>query len=99
MKLISDGEWFDANLHPQMYREKLGIQIPDLPPGEVQMRFTGRAGRENLQQAFDFYEFVLAKVSQDDIVGHRLLDFGGGWGRILRFFLREFPAERLILVD
>jgi hypothetical protein len=29
----------------------------------------------------------------------RILDFGGGWGRILRFLLRDIPAERLVLAD
>jgi hypothetical protein len=99
MEPISDHEWFDANLYPQMYRQKLGIRIPDLPPDEVQMRFTGRTGRENLQQAFDFYKFVLGNLPEHGLEGHQVLDFGGGWGRILRLFLREFEGERLILVD
>lgn len=63
------------------------------------MRFTGRAGRDNLQQAFDFYRFVLAHCSADEVTHHSVLDFGGGWGRILRFFLREFPANQLLLAD
>jgi len=78
MKLISDGEWFDANLHPQCIGKNLGIQIPDLPPSEVQMRFYREGGTREPPAGFRLYEFVLAKVSQDDIVGHRLLDFGGG---------------------
>jgi SAM-dependent methyltransferase len=99
MEQISDHEWFEANLHPHAYRAKLGIRIPDLPPDEIQLRFSGRAGRENLQHAFDFYKFVLANLPEQDLEARRLLDFGGGWGRILRFFLREFPAEHLVLAD
>jgi len=99
MREIADHEWLEANLRPHLYRASLGVPIPDLPPDEVQRRFTGRAGRENLQQAFDFYKFVLENLPDGAPEGYRLLDFGGGWGRILRFFLREFPAERLLLVD
>jgi SAM-dependent methyltransferase len=96
---ISKFEWFEANLNPEANRSALGISIPDLPPDEVQLRFTGRTGSQNLQQAFDFYEFILANLPEHGRDQQRVLDFGGGWGRILRFFLREFPAERLFLVD
>ncbi|MGA9996512.1 MAG: class I SAM-dependent methyltransferase [Pyrinomonadaceae bacterium] len=99
MEQISDNEWFEANLNPEIYRAKLGIAIPDLPPDEVQMRFTGRTGRENLQQAFDFYKFVLENLPKLDMSSYTLLDFGGGWGRILRLFLREFQPQRLFMLD
>lgn len=103
MEQISDHEWFEANLNPRLYREiyraRLGFDLPDMPPDEIQWRFTGRSGRENLQQAFDFYKFVLANLPKHSMDEYSLLDFGGGWGRILRLFLREFKPERLILVD
>jgi len=99
MEQISDDEWFEANLNPHEYRAKLNIQIPDLPPDEVQVRFTGRQGAENLQHAFDFYKFVIAHLPDLAMDKYDILDFGGGWGRVLRFFLREFQAERLIMVD
>jgi hypothetical protein len=99
MEQISNDEWFEANLNPHEYRSTLGIGIPDLPSDEVQLRFNGRAGRENLQQAFDFYKFILANIHERGMDRQRILDFGGGWGRVLRFFLREFRAESLFLVD
>jgi len=99
MEQISNDEWFEANLNPDQYRTKLGIHIPDLPPDEVQVRFTGRQGRENLQHAFDFYNFVLAHMPDLTMNKYDVLDFGGGWGRVLRFFLREFQPERLTMVD
>jgi len=99
LKQISNEEWLEANLDPENYRSKLGIRIPDLPSDEIQVRFNGRAGRENLQQAFDFYNFVLARQPDLELEQYDILDFGGGWGRVLRMFLREFQAERLILVD
>lgn len=96
---IPNEAWLEANLDPQNYRSKLGIGIPDLPSDEIQVRFNGRAGRENLQQAFDFYNFVLTHQPDLYMEQYDVLDFGGGWGRVLRMFLREFPAERLVLVD
>lgn len=99
LKQILDHEWFEANLNPQKYRSILDIGIPDLPSDEVQFRFTGRTGRENLQQGFEFYKFILANLPEYGMDRQSVLDFGGGWGRILRFFLRDFPADRLFLVD
>ncbi len=96
---ISDHEWFEANLDPRGYRAKLGIRIPNLPPDDVQRSFTGNQGRGNLEQAFDFYKFVLAHLPDGVLDKHDILDFGGGWGRVLRFFLREFEPDRLIMVD
>lgn len=97
MNLISDDQWLDANFTPK--DNPTGIRLPDLPPEEVQVRFTGAHGKANLKQAFDFYKFVLQHLPAQNIGQYRLLDFGGGWGRITRFFLRECPADKLVLVD
>ncbi len=99
MNSIADNSWLNANLHPATGRAEFGIGVPDLPPVEIQLRFTGRHGRDNLQQAFDFYKFVLQHMPRESHGRLRLIDFGGGWGRVLRFFLREIPADRLVLFD
>jgi hypothetical protein len=92
---FSDEQWFEHNLNPQASP----IRIPDLPPPKIQVRFTGASGRENLTQAFEFYKFVLDRLPPERGAQYHILDFGGGWGRILRFFLRDIPAERLVLAD
>jgi hypothetical protein len=97
--VISDELWLTANLEPATYRSTLGIQIPDVPPDDIQRRFTGRAGRVNLEQAFAFYRIVLAHLPIEKRGRYRLMDFGGGWGRILRLFLREVPPDSLLLCD
>jgi hypothetical protein len=99
MEQISNDEWFEANLNPNEYRFTLGMDILDLPSDEIQLRFNGRAGRENLQQAFDFYKFILANMHEGGMDRQRVLDFGGGWGRVLRFFLQGVSGGELFLVD
>jgi 2-polyprenyl-3-methyl-5-hydroxy-6-metoxy-1,4-benzoquinol methylase len=96
---VSDNLWLKANLDPEFGRTALGIEIPDLPPSEIQLRFTGETGQKNLQQAFDFYRFVLEHSPKIDKGKYKFVDFGGGWGRILRFFLREYNGENLMLCD
>jgi SAM-dependent methyltransferase len=95
----NDRLWLDANLNPKAGRAEFDINIPLLPTEEIQKRFTGRHGRANLEQAFDFYKFVLSHMPLESRGRLRVVDFGGGWGRILRFFLREFPADSLVLFD
>jgi hypothetical protein len=99
MKTISDEQWLAVNLNPTGHNENLGFSIPELPSDAVQVRFTGDCGLANLQQAFDFYRFVLGRMPGAEVGRYRLIDFGGGWGRVTRFFLREIPAARLVLVD
>jgi SAM-dependent methyltransferase len=95
----SDEQWFSANLHPQDGRKDCQIQIPQLPAATVQIRFTGMHGRKNLRQAFDFYKFVLEHMPVSATGRYRLADFGGGWGRVTRFFLREVPSDKIVLLD
>lgn len=93
--IISDANWLAFNLDPKSST----ISLPTLPDAETQIMFTGRAGRPNLQQAFEFYKFVSQHMPPDIGAPYRVVDFGGGWGRILRFFLRETAPDRLALAD
>jgi ubiquinone/menaquinone biosynthesis C-methylase UbiE len=93
---ITDEDWFELNVAGG---GRGAIAIPALPSDAVQRRFTGRAGRENLEQAFEFYKLVTERLPSIKGNGQRILDFGGGWARIIRFFLREIPAHQLVLAD
>ena len=99
MNSLSDPQWLAANLDPSTYRGTAAIDIPGLPPADVQIRFTGMHGATNLGQAFDFYKFVLQHMPAASVGRYRLIDFGGGWGRVTRFFLREVDASQLLLLD
>lgn len=94
---MTDTIWLEANLDPAAHRTP-ELRIPDLPPDDVQRRFTGKCGRLNLQQAFEFYSFVLPRLPEPK-GRYRVIDFGGGWGRILRFFVKDIPPDKLLLTD
>jgi SAM-dependent methyltransferase len=97
LKELSDSDWFDAQFEWEDVRKKYGVPLPSLPSDEVQIQFTSMAGRQNLLQAFGFYDVArkyIAGVGQP-----RILDFGCGWGRISRFFLRETAPANLYLAD
>jgi len=68
----------------------------------VQLNFTGSAGDRVLREGFRFYQLVSrlyrTHVGPLEDCG-RVLDFGCGWGRIIRFFLRDLEPFRLWGVD
>ena len=86
---ISDDMWFELQFHADEASEKYGIPLPLLPSDDVQMSFTAHCGRQNLKQAFEFYRYVLSVCNISKARETRIMDFGSGWGRISRIFLRE----------
>ena len=61
--------------------------LPTMPPPEVQMRFTGKSQVDTMQQAVNFLKNVergyQARTGRS-LENSRILDFGCGWGRMLR---------------
>jgi len=85
------------------YQENVWLQkmLPTLPSDDTQLRFTGRTGKVNLEHAFNAYTLfkALAEKHYGDIQNEKVLDFGCGWGRILRFWIKDIPEENLLGFD
>jgi 2-polyprenyl-3-methyl-5-hydroxy-6-metoxy-1,4-benzoquinol methylase len=96
---INDAKWFELQFNPDEARKKYGIMLPTIPSDDIQIGFTGLCGRINLQQAFSFYRYVCSVCKINNIRGPRVLDFGGGWGRVARFFLRDTKPECIYIAD
>jgi 2-polyprenyl-3-methyl-5-hydroxy-6-metoxy-1,4-benzoquinol methylase len=96
---ISDDEWFELQFQQAAALEKYGIEIPAVPSDDIQLGFTGQTGRSNMQQAFSFYQHLRSTCRLEEVVKPSVMDFGGGWGRIARLFLRETTADRICVVD
>lgn len=74
--------------------------IPGLPPEDVQIATTGKAGERNILEAVDFCRAVMERYRRHCGAGApAVLDFGCGWGRITRTFLSATPAGRITGVD
>lgn len=100
---LTQEEWYrsvcESYLAPPVYYN--GVQLPGFPPDQIQINTTGQAGIDTLKEAFVFYQdcienFNLVRPMQKN---DSLLDFGVGWGRIARFFLRELPLEHIHGLD
>jgi SAM-dependent methyltransferase len=78
-----------------------GLEFPHLAPRAVQEQTHGQSGAAALKEAADFYKFVAAKpfFPRIAVPTASFLDFGTGWGRIARFFLRDFDLSRLFAFE
>lgn len=79
-----------------------GKKLPGFPSDQIQANTTGQAGVNTLREAFIFYQDCIntfASLGYPIESTHNLLDFGVGWGRIARFFLRELPLENIHGLD
>jgi len=100
---VDDGFWRWLNLEASENPTRLTGLVPGFPTDAVQKRFSGTSSRTNIEEAFDAYQLFremnqkYGRTKRND--GLTILDFGCGWGRILRFFLRDSHGDNLYGVD
>jgi 2-polyprenyl-3-methyl-5-hydroxy-6-metoxy-1,4-benzoquinol methylase len=95
----TEDEWLNVNTAAV---SKFAEVLPTLPAENVQLQFVGKAGDEALVEGH-----MLARAFKDlyrQYVGPftlstRVLDYGCGWGRITRFFLKDVAAGNLWGID
>lgn len=106
----SDDEWMWLNVAtatqdstiPDLVPSDLREMLPTLPEEAIQYRFTGRAGATTLEEAYNIFKRI--KQSYEQYRGplteaQHVLDFGCGWGRIIRFFLKDVAGRNLEGID
>lgn len=99
---VSDDFWFWINTEGYRRSARVRELLPGLPAEELQRRWTNRAGDEALAEGFKIYRRVSSLFERNlDETGTRgdVLDFGCGYGRVVRFFLRDMDHRRLIGAD
>jgi 2-polyprenyl-3-methyl-5-hydroxy-6-metoxy-1,4-benzoquinol methylase len=97
-----DDLWWWINTAGYKALRPLQDILPALPPANVQARFTGLTGDATLADGFRIYTMIRqqAEKYRGDIRNYQhILDFGCGWGRILRFFLRDLPPTAIEGID
>ena len=95
LRSLSDDDWF-AMLCRSLTDSALGL--PGFPSENIQKAFVGYSGVPALKEAFDFYSFLKSNMTLES-EDARILDFGVGWGRLLRFFLKDVKCSNLFGVD
>ena len=74
-----------------------GVQFPAFPDEDTQRHVHGSFGANAVAEASDFFRFVKANTyrTAPAATGKRILDFGAGWGRTIRPFMRDFEFADL----
>jgi SAM-dependent methyltransferase len=97
---VTDDFWFWAFTEGYRTDPRLAEILPAFPSEEVQFNFTGAAWDDTMRQAFQFYTLVQHIVRVHGAQPpSSVLEFGCGWGRIIRLFLRDVPPGQLWGVD
>ncbi len=99
---VSDDFWYWALTEGRRANATLRELLPGLPADELQVQFTGHSGDEALNEAFWIYQAFksLFEMFNGPVARcESVLDFGCGWGRLTRFFLKDLEASRLWGVD
>lgn len=76
--------------------------LPRMASARIQRDWTGSEGDALLQQSVAFTRALLAgfrRHSAIDVSAARILDFGCGWGRLLRLLLAEASPGQLFAAD
>ena len=76
--------------------------LPPMPPAEIQQNWCGNSGVALAVHSAGFYTVVkaaYARYGTGALGDARVLDFGCGWGRLARLFIRDVPPERLCGCD
>jgi SAM-dependent methyltransferase len=94
--------WFERLKRSVTQPVQDGLRFPGFPSADIQRQFVGSAYEDALNEAAGFYQFAqegMARRRYATSAGGGYLDFGAGWGRIGRFFLRDFQADQMAGVD
>jgi len=99
---VDDDTWLWMNTVGRRRFRPLAAIVPGVPDAYMQTNYTGNSEDATLREGFVAYR--LFKNYYETHVGpiascRGVLDFGCGWGRIVRFFLRDVLAEKVSGVD
>ncbi|MFG1403771.1 class I SAM-dependent methyltransferase [Xanthobacter sediminis] len=102
IRLLSDADWLQCLNNSSLSNVVNEIYMPTFPPEELQVGVHGHSGRHSILEAWNYYIEVrnYALFCQHEFhPARRLLDFGSGWGRILRPFMRDVHPSNIFGVE
>lgn len=101
-KNTSDDEWRNILIRSAVEPEINGVNFPAFPDIETQSRIHGSSSIESsIGEAYSFYKFVrqYAIADHGNLENLSFLDYGCGWGRILRPYLRDIKLSNIFAYE
>ncbi|MDQ3652432.1 MAG: class I SAM-dependent methyltransferase [Acidobacteriota bacterium] len=96
---VDEDFWFWLNTEGYRRSPELQVILPSMPDEEVQLRFTGAAGNATLWEAFSAYRLFKQIAGKHLASCDSVLEFGCGWGRVIRFFVKDVEPAKLWGID
>jgi Methyltransferase domain len=97
---LSDEAWLDTLL--MSIDGKSSVPMPSFPPAGLQAGFVGSSNEVAIREAWCFYTMMAEQRKKYGLelgAKSHVLDFGCGWGRFARMFLRDVPADNIWCAD
>lgn len=92
---LSDADWL-AVLKRSVQEPVIDdVDFPRFPDPNLQSLIHGNSSEQAIEEAFGFYLFIRSRLEPQLKLGPgaRMLDFGCGWGRMLRPFMRHYDLQ------
>lgn len=99
---LSDQEWQRVLIRSVEIPAYRGFPLPGFPDDTLQTLTVGSSNQSALVEGFNFYRAVTRILRQHGVRLERdtpLLDFGTGWGRYARIFMRDVHPDYITGVD
>ena len=95
---ISDELWRALLQKKYSVYPRIKSVLPDWPDEELQRSWVGNCAEPLDQQSFGFIrnlKSVYDRYGPKELSQSNVLDFGVGWGRLIRYLGKDVPAQRL----
>ncbi|MBI5189464.1 MAG: class I SAM-dependent methyltransferase [Nitrospirae bacterium] len=94
--------WLLTDGYGKVKNDALKSLLPAMPDEKTQLKFNAKTGNDSLGEAFSAYRLfkeLCRKRSLELRDCRNVLDFGCGWGRFARVFLKDVEPSALYGVD
>jgi Methylase involved in ubiquinone/menaquinone biosynthesis len=99
---VSDEFWLWLLTQGVRVDARLRELLPPMPEESIQLQANGLSGDRAMQDGllvYRLFKTIFEGLGGDLGSSHAILDFGCGWGRVTRFFLRDIEPDRVWGVD
>lgn len=99
---LADEEWLHVLVSSLGGHEVRGVRMPEFPPDDLQREIHGHHGEVSIHEGHVFYREIkayCAYAGRPVRPETSVLDFGCGWGRMARLFMKDVRSQSLVSVE